>query len=287
MGWNIVGWIEDGRPAVRPRICVNRPVVVILSILVFGLALPAVAQYGGPRTSNTYNGHFLAPAPSVTSVGGIGASQLPPPLPSVTSLPNYNFHPHYRPYFNNNRYTHYNGGYYGGWGYVAPYYYPDSSTYGYDYVGAGPDLYSGPPPGPNDPVLHMIVEQPPSDPYGPPPEAQVYAPPPAAQPVSAPAPEVQPGAPIVLVFRNGKQQEVTNYAIMGDTLYVFDQTQTKKKIALAELDIPATVKANDDRGMEFRVPPSAKKKASAPASQSAKPDGTSSGTPPNIAALTQ
>ena len=40
----------------------------------------------------------------------------------------------------------------------------------------------------------------------------------------------------MLVFRNGKQQEVTNYAIMGDSLYVFDQA--RKKIALADLDIP-------------------------------------------------
>ena len=27
-----------------------------------------------------------------------------------------------------------------------------------------------------------------------------------------------------------------------------------KKISLADLDVPATVKANDDRGMEFKVP---------------------------------
>ena len=40
---------------------------------------------------------------------------------------------------------------------------------------------------------------------------------------SAPPAEVKPGEPTVLVFRNGKQQEVTNYAIMGDSLYVFDQ----------------------------------------------------------------
>ena len=54
-------------------------------------------------------------------------------------------------------------------------------------------------------------------------------------------------------------EEVTNYAIMGDSLYVFDQG--RKKIALADLDIPATVQANDDRGMEFKVPPSARTKA--------------------------
>jgi endonuclease YncB( thermonuclease family) len=129
----------------------------------------------------------------------------------------------------------------------------------------------------------MIVEQPPANPYGPPPAEQAYAPPPA-QPASTPAPEVKPGEPTVLVFRNGKQQEVTNYAIMGDTLYVFDKGRTK--IAMADLDIPATVQANDDRGMEFRVPPSPKKKVTAtPSPQSSTPDNTKPAQPPNIAAL--
>ena len=271
----------------RPSSSSERLRIVVLAFVAFGLtALPATAQRnGGPPTTNIYNGHFLAPAPSVTSIGGIGASHLPPPLPSVTSLPNYNFQYHYGyGRYNSNRYSHYNGrGYYGGWTYAVPYYYPaDSSAYGYDYVGAGPDLYSGPPLGPNDPMLHMIVE-PPAGAYGPPPDEPAYAPPPPSQPVSTPAPEVKPGEPTVLVFRGGKQQEVTNYAIMGDTLYVFDQG--KKKIALADIDIPATVKANDDRGMEFKVPPMPKKKmTSTPTPQSSTPE-TNDGHPPNIAAL--
>jgi hypothetical protein len=39
---------------------------------------------------------------------------------------------------------------------------------------------------------------------------------------------------------------------MGQTLYVFD-TRTQK-IALGDLDVPATIKANDDRGVEFQLP---------------------------------
>ena len=39
---------------------------------------------------------------------------------------------------------------------------------------------------------------------------------------------------------------------MGQTVYVLDDRT--QKIPLANLDVPATVKANDDRGMEFRVP---------------------------------
>ena len=101
---------------------------------------------------------------------------------------------------------------------------------------------------------------------------------------------MKPGDPTVLVFRNGHQQEVTNYAIMGDSLYVFDQA--RKKIALADLDIPATVKANDDRGVEFNLPPSQKKSATVPQSTSPnsppKPDSTPDTTttaPPNVAAV--
>ena len=173
---------------------------------------------------------------------------------------------------------------------MIPYYYPvDSSYYGYDYVGGGggPDLNSGPPVGPNDPNYHMIVEQPPVGPYEAMPD-QAYAAPmaaPAPQPPTAPPPEVKPGEPTVLVFRTGKRQEVTNYAIMGDSLYVFDQG--RKKIALADLDIPATVMANDDRGLEFKIPPSAKQKATTTTvPQSVTPDQNQTTTPPpNIAAV--
>lgn len=44
---------------------------------------------------------------------------------------------------------------------------------------------------------------------------------------------------------------------MGNTLYDFDHG--RKMIALAELNLPATIKANDDRGVEFNMPPATKK----------------------------
>jgi hypothetical protein len=59
--------------------------------------------------------------------------------------------------------------------------------------------------------------------------------------------------PTVLIFRDQHQKEVTNYAIVGQTLWNFTP-QRKEKIPLADLDIPATVKANDDRGVSFTVP---------------------------------
>jgi hypothetical protein len=241
-----------------------------IAIVALSLAAtaPLVAQYGGPHSTTTIGGHFLAPPPSVTSLAG---RHLPPPAPSVTSIPNFGFQYHHGQYFNG---YHRGRDYPGGFGYAIPYYYPaDNYAYGYDYMGGGsPDLYSGPPLGPNDQNPHIVVEQPPARAYaGDPPDTQAYASTrPAPQP-PPPAVEVKPGEPTVLVFRNGHHQEVTNYAIMGDTLYSFDEG--RKKIALAELDIPATIKANDERGLEFRVPPSPSKKNSAlPLPQSSPPE---------------
>ena len=59
--------------------------------------------------------------------------------------------------------------------------------------------------------------------------------------------------PTVLVFRDQHQREIHNYAIVGQMLWSFGPQRTEK-IPLATLDIPATEKANDERGVEFRVP---------------------------------
>ena len=58
----------------------------------------------------------------------------------------------------------------------------------------------------------------------------------------------------VLVFRDHHQQEIRNYAIAGGTLWVLNDHQAGKKIPLAQLDLAATAKMNDDRGVDFQVP---------------------------------
>lgn len=60
---------------------------------------------------------------------------------------------------------------------------------------------------------------------------------------------------MVLVFRDQHKQEVRNYAIVGQTLWSF-AAQRNEKIPLADLDLAATIKANDDRGLTFRLPAS-------------------------------
>jgi hypothetical protein len=63
----------------------------------------------------------------------------------------------------------------------------------------------------------------------------------------------EPGQATVLVFRDQRKQEVQNYAIVGQTLWIFSPQRTEK-IPLAEIDLAASAKANEDRGVEFRVP---------------------------------
>ncbi len=57
----------------------------------------------------------------------------------------------------------------------------------------------------------------------------------------------------ILVFRDGHTQKVKNYAIVGNTLYDYS-TGTRHKIDLGDLDVSATQKQNDDRGVDFRLP---------------------------------
>jgi hypothetical protein len=59
--------------------------------------------------------------------------------------------------------------------------------------------------------------------------------------------------PTVLVFRDQSREEIRNYAIVGQTLWNFAPQRTER-IPLARLDIPATIQANDERGIAFRVP---------------------------------
>jgi hypothetical protein len=73
-------------------------------------------------------------------------------------------------------------------------------------------------------------------------------------------PNIEPAQsqePSVLVFQDGHRLEVQNYAIVGDVLYDFTPGHMRK-IPLSQLDLPATVKANDDRGVDFTLPASVK-----------------------------
>jgi hypothetical protein len=76
----------------------------------------------------------------------------------------------------------------------------------------------------------------------------------AAKVVARPDPQPVSSQPdTLLVFKDGHQLEIANYAIVGSTL--FDLTDGhRRKIALSELDLSATAKQNDDRGIDFQLP---------------------------------
>jgi hypothetical protein len=56
-----------------------------------------------------------------------------------------------------------------------------------------------------------------------------------------------------LVFKDHHEEPVQNYAIVGQTLWVFSE-RTSHKIPLSDLDIAATQQANSARGIQFNVP---------------------------------
>jgi len=72
--------------------------------------------------------------------------------------------------------------------------------------------------------------------------------PPARRPS---AEEEAPSA--ILVFRDGRRSEVQNFAIVGQTIWVFP-AQRARKVPVSDLDVEATRKANADRSVEFRFP---------------------------------
>lgn len=62
-------------------------------------------------------------------------------------------------------------------------------------------------------------------------------------------------ASTVLVFQDGHRVEARNYAIVGQTLWIYTEDDSKK-MPLSELDVTATKNANSDRGIVFQLPPS-------------------------------
>jgi len=200
-----------------------------------------------------------AAPPSVTSLG-FGGRAFSPLFPSVTSLGPQGYTPGFNPAFPNSRplfnlhpvepfnghhHHHPNDGIVP-WGgvYVLPYYaYYDSGNEAdndpEDPYNGGPTVFDrrgrGTPPKPQ-----------PADSADP---AVASAPAPAD---SDPAPLANQPA-TVLVFKDGHRLEIENYAIVGSTLYDLSGG-ARRKIPLADLDLGATTKENDKRGIDFQVP---------------------------------
>lgn len=67
--------------------------------------------------------------------------------------------------------------------------------------------------------------------------------------------------PAVLVFHDGRREEVSEYTIMSGTIYSKADYWTTgswtRKIQIADLDVPATLRLNQERGVKFVLPASA------------------------------
>lgn len=61
--------------------------------------------------------------------------------------------------------------------------------------------------------------------------------------------------PTTLIFKDGHQLEIDNYVVVGQTLYDVSPGHSRR-IALADLDLRATEKENDARGVTLELPSS-------------------------------
>jgi len=64
--------------------------------------------------------------------------------------------------------------------------------------------------------------------------------------------------PAVFVFRDGHREESSDYSIISGVIYSRGDYWTtgswSKKIVIADLDLPSTMQANRERGVNFRLP---------------------------------
>lgn len=62
----------------------------------------------------------------------------------------------------------------------------------------------------------------------------------------------------VLVFRDGRREEIGKYVVVGATLYTgadyWSSGSWTRKVQLSALDVPATLKLNQDRDTKFALP---------------------------------
>lgn len=144
-----------------------------------------------------------------------------------------------------------------------------------DYSSNYPPGYNSYPPGDSSPYAQPAPEPDSSYGYPQPAPAAPYPysapgyPPSAPQPPSAPlppsAPQPPPSTPemqyvpgsadtVTLIFKDGRPPEqIQNYLATRTTLTILDNGH-RREIALSDLDIPATMKANRQTGTDFELP---------------------------------
>ena len=76
--------------------------------------------------------------------------------------------------------------------------------------------------------------------------------------VASPAAQSREMPPTVLVYRDGHTEELRSYSIIGSSIYTKADYWTNgtwtRTIQIADLDIPSTLKQNQQRGVKFELP---------------------------------
>jgi hypothetical protein len=234
----------------------NSALVAFLSALAIALllALPAVGQVNGTPASVTspgFGGNAVnGPRSSVTSVGPQGYApphHHPGPIGSDNRVPNNNRGDghHHHDHGRNSDTT-------GPVWYAVPVPYAVDSAPAEDQASEAPEAgedsadYQG---GPT--VLDRRGSGPSS--YIPPVKNAAPAHPAEHAEEAPPVDPDPPLAPTLFVFKDGRTLEVANYAILGQTIYDLTPGH-RRKIALIDLDLEATRKQNDERGVTFQLP---------------------------------
>jgi len=142
--------------------------------------------------------------------------------------------------------------------YGAPYFYSDYDSYAPEY--------QAPPPAPQPAPVVQVKAEPLPDPvllelrgnqwvrvtnFG---AASEQALGPES---AAPTPHTEM-PPAILVYRDGHSEEVSSYSIIGRVMYTKSDYWTSgawtRTIQIADLDVPATLKQNQQRGVKFDLP---------------------------------
>jgi len=80
----------------------------------------------------------------------------------------------------------------------------------------------------------------------------------AALPAFDPVPPALPLPAAILVFRDGHREEASRYTVVGNAIYLkgdyYATGSWTRKVLTADLDIPATLKLNTERGTKFSLP---------------------------------
>jgi hypothetical protein len=241
-----------------------------LAVALLWLALPLSAQVRGVPASVTsygFGGHFNptpGPPASVTSLGpnGFDSGNHDFGRPVCCGMTSNGFQ--HRPGFTHPGFTHpgfarpgfahrpRGGSFLGGYTTVYAYPYPvyvepeystsdPANQFPEEEYRGGPTIFDRRGPGPSrvDDAANTAPESRNSEPTR-----------------NEPSREAEPAADqpqTLLVFKDGHQLEVQNYAIVGDTLVDLTEGH-RRKVSLADLDVEATAKQNDDRGIDFRLP---------------------------------